>query len=113
MSVFAKNDTENAIQNLSDTWSSLTTGDLYSNWFPGSIFGMIRGIFYKTGVLNTQPFNNFADNYFKKHGGKIKRMAGVAAANIENGNFKVWNETEPNFAKAAVSSSSIPFVFPP
>lgn len=40
-------------------------------------------------------------------------MVGVAAADIENGDFKVWNETEPNFPKAAVSSSFIHFVLTP
>ena len=36
----------------------------------------------------------------------------VASADANTGNYHMWNETEPNFSKAAVSSASIQFIFP-
>lgn len=113
LGIYAKNDTKAAFENLSDTWANLKTADLYSNWFPGSVFGMINGLLWKSGVLNTAPFLAYADKYYKLNGGKILRKVNVAAADAEHGNFHNWDETEPNFSQAVVSSSSIPLVFPP
>jgi predicted acylesterase/phospholipase RssA len=74
---------------------------------------MIRGLLWKTGIVNTEPFANYALKYFHENGGKIQRRVAVASADANTGNFHVWNETEPLFSKAAVSSSSIQFIFPP
>jgi len=74
---------------------------------------MIRGLFCKTGVLNTDPFVDYAKEYYEKAGGKILRRVNVASADANTGNFHVWNETEKDFSRAAVSSSSIQFLFPP
>lgn len=74
---------------------------------------MIRGLLWKTGVFNTDPFVNYSLKYFNEHGGKIHRRVNVASADANSGNYHMWNETEPLFSKAAVSSSSIQFLFPP
>jgi len=74
---------------------------------------MIRGLLWKTGIVNTEPFANYALKYFNDHGGKIHRKVTVASADANSGNFHLWNETEPLFSMAALSSSSIQFIFPP
>jgi len=58
---------------------------------------MINGLLWKSGVLNTAPFVDYARNHYKESGGKILRKVSVAAADAEHGNFKNWDETEPNF----------------
>jgi len=74
---------------------------------------MIHGLLWKTGIVNTEPFANYALKYFNDNGGKIHRKVTVASADANSGNFHLWNETEPLFSKAALSSSSIQFIFPP
>lgn len=73
---------------------------------------MIRGLLWKTGVVNTEPFEKYALKYFNDNGGKIHRRVNVASADANSGSYHLWNETEPLFSKAAVSSASIQFIFP-
>ena len=110
MSVFPKEDTEHMLQVISDTWSTLTTGDLYKQW--NIITRAAGGIVNHSGVYNTEPLYQFIKKFFKDHGGKIHRKITVSGVDVTTGNYILWDETASDVPKAVVSSSSIPFIFP-
>jgi len=110
MSVFAKEDTEHMLQVISDTWTHLTTGDLYKQW--NWITREAGGIFSHSGVYNTEPLYKFITKFFADHGGKIHRRIELAGVDVNTGNYVLWNENASDVPKAVVSSSSIPFIFP-
>ena len=51
--------------------------------------------------------------YIQERGGTLKRKFEVACVDANDGQYTTFNETVSDPAKAAVSSSSIPTVFPP
>jgi len=108
LSVIPKDQTERAVQALSDTWASLRDGDLYENWW----FGAVRGLTDRSGIFNTAPLYKFITNYFKNMGGKIYRKMIVSSADANSGSYIIWDETASDVPKAVVSSASIPFIFP-
>jgi len=110
MSVFPKEDTEHMLNVISDTWSQLTSGDLYEQW--NWITREAGGIVSHSGIYNTEPLYKFITKFFADHGGKVQRKITVAGVDVNTGNYHLWDETEPDVPKAVVSSSSIPFIFP-
>lgn len=95
---------------ISDTWSHLTTGDLYTQW--NKITKEAGGLVNHSGIYDTEPLYNFISKFFADHGGKIHRKISVAGVDVNSGSYHVWDETASDVPKAVVSSSSIPFIFP-
>lgn len=110
MSVFPKEDTEHMLQVISDTWSHLTTGDLYTQW--NRITREVGGIIHHAGIYNTDPLYKFITKFFADHGGEVHRKITVAGVDVNTGNYVLWDETASDIPKAVVSSASIPFIFP-
>ena len=110
MSVFPKEDTEHMLQVISDTWSSLTSGDLYKQW--NVITREAGGLVSHSGIYNTDPLLKFIRKFFADHGGKIHRKITVSGVDVNTGSYHLWDETASDVPKAIVSSSSIPFIFP-
>jgi predicted acylesterase/phospholipase RssA len=109
MALFDIGDEENMLDVISDTWQSMSTPQLYANWKP---LGIVTGVLQKTGVLDTAPLETFITNFFNKYGGVLKRRVVVSAVDTNTGAYLNFNETEPEFVHAMMSSSAIPFVFP-
>ena len=99
-------------QFISDTWQNQENSDVYELW-DGK--GLIKGCLTESACLNDQPM---LDQLVKatKMFNEIKRNFTVNAANVETGDYVSFNQTNleiDDIAQAAVSSSSIPGVFPP
>lgn len=107
VSIFAKGDEGNMVQTASDLWAELTTEQVYVNW-PG---GMVEGVLKESGVYNDTPLLEYLTGVINSYGG-LKRKTVVTAVDVNTGAYHIFNETNPNPGKMAVSSSSIPFVFP-
>jgi len=110
MAVFPKEDTENMLQIISDTWSHLTTDNLYVQW--NKITREVSGIVNHSGIYNTEPLYEFITKFFADHGNKIHRKVSVAGVDVNTGAYHIWDETTEDLPKAVVSSASIPFIFP-
>ena len=99
-------------QFLSDTWSKQVNSDVYELW-DGK--GLIKGCLTESACFNDDPMLNqlqAATKIFTE----VKRNFTVNAANVETGDYVSFNQTNleiDEIAQAAVSSSSIPGVFPP
>ena len=60
LSLWPKEKTKEAIQEISDTWAGLQYGDLYKNWW----FGPVRGLIDKSGLYDTSYLYRFLQKYF-------------------------------------------------
>ena len=107
--LFEIGDEGNMLDVISQTWESMSTDQLYSNWKP---LGIVTGVLQQTGVLDTAPLDTFITNFFNKYGGVLKRRVVVSAVDVNSGTYLNFNENEPDFVKAMMSSSAIPFIFP-
>mgnify|MGYP002633242787 CR=1 FL=1 len=105
--VFEIGDEGTMVQTQSDLWANITTPEVYINW-PG---GMVEGVLKQSGVYNDTPMLDYMKNVLVEFGG-LKRKTVVAAVDVNTGTYHLMNETSPETARTAVSSSSIPFVFP-
>lgn len=97
------------LQFLTDTWESLTDGDVYQNWSP---LGLVTGVLSKSGVYDDAPLKAFLTSTFKQFGSEIKRKLVVSCANVIDGAYITFTEKTVDPVKAVVSSASIPGVFP-
>jgi predicted patatin/cPLA2 family phospholipase len=97
------------IEELSYRWSHLYKDNLYYKWAP---LGMLTGINRKSGLFNTKPFYEYLSQFMNDHGNKFFRKFVLSAVDVNTGSYVKYDETTPDPAKAAVSSSSIPFIFP-
>lgn len=110
VSLFEKGDEMNMVEWLSEKWASLTTPQVYVEWKP---LGIITGLLDKQGVFDTTPLYNLLTGFINERGGVLKRMFEVSCVDVNDGTYTTFNETVSDPAKASVSSSSIPTIFPP
>ena len=109
VAVYPKGQEQAMVDDLTYRWSHLTQGDLLKDWSP---FGKVTGLATKTGIWDDSPLYNYLTDFMKTHNNTFHRKWVVSSVNVETGSYMTYNETCPDPAKAAVSSSSIPFVFP-
>lgn len=95
---------------LSDKWGSLTTPQVYVEWKP---LGIVTGLVDKAGIFDTTPLYNLLKGFISERGGQLKRMFEVACVDVNDAAYTTFNETVSDPAKASLSSSSIPTIFPP
>jgi predicted acylesterase/phospholipase RssA len=67
---------------------------------------------FHSGLVDTKPLHKFLDDFFEAHGGEIKRKVVALTVDTNSGSTIQFNETEPDFVKAIMSSAAIPFMFP-
>lgn len=108
VSVFPKGQEQAMIEELSYRWSHLAKSDLKKNWFP---FGPITGLLEKTGIYNTAPLYDYIKGFMKDHNNLFYRKWVLSSVDVGNGNYVKYEENTSDPVKAAVSSSSIPFIF--
>ena len=99
-------------QYLSDLTGSIVNSDVWVEW----PLGLVDGAVMKPGLLNDGPLFNVLREQLAAFPEGYKRRVTLAAVNVETGEYTTFDQTNTNFfdlPHAAVSSSSIPFVFPP
>lgn len=67
---------------------------------------------FHSGLVDTKPLHKFLQDFFDAHGGVIKRKVVALTVDTNSGSTIQFNETEPDFVKAIMSSAAIPFMFP-
>jgi NTE family protein len=111
MSAFAPEDVLLMTESYSDLMQNTVSHDIWKNW-PG---GPLEGLLFKRGLLNTEPFFDYVDGVMDGFS-EFKRRFAIASANVATGEYEVFTQDNIEFLEvgvAAVSSSSIPGVFPP
>ena len=89
----------------------MTTQDIWVNWPEGPA----AALFNKQGLVDDSPALNFITNILKPFGKLSDRKFTVSAANVNTGKLEIFNQDNITFdelPQAALSSGSIPTVFP-
>jgi predicted acylesterase/phospholipase RssA len=109
---WAPSDGMAAAEYMSETLQNLTNSDVWVEW----PLGLVEGATVKPGLLNDGPLFQFLRNQLAGFPEGYKRRVTLAAVNVETGEYTTFNQDNTSFfdlPHAAVSSASIPFVFPP
>jgi hypothetical protein len=100
---------------LSEIWASLVNANIWSEWPEG----ILRASLTEKGLLNNAaavPFIQSILDYPQFSEG-FKRNVTLSAVDVNTGEYFLFNNTNLDFhselAHAAMSSGSIPTVFPP
>ena len=109
VSLWKPEDTLDMVSWLSDTWASISTDDVYNNWFPG---GIVSGVLKHSSLFNTQVGFHTLYNIFDAVGNTLYRKMVVTCVDVNTGSVISFDETVDDPVKAIMSSSSIPFIFP-
>jgi predicted acylesterase/phospholipase RssA len=96
---------------ISDLWLGLKTKDVYkSGWLHTA------EIIWAPSIYDDSPLLKYVKSVVKMYDG-IKRRFAMGATDTNTGEYYVFNQYNTEFgddlARAAVSSASIPFIFPP
>lgn len=97
---------------LCDLWSNLKTEDVWVDW---SFGGKVKGLTMKQGVVDNSPLLAFLQNVISKFSTFGRRVT-LSAVDVGTGKYTEFDQTNIKFTElpdAAVSSASIPLVFPP
>jgi hypothetical protein len=102
---------------LATAWASLHTKEVFTLWSGLDPIG--KGIFEETGVVDDSPLMTYLNGVLKEigdaHGHKFQRMINIDAMDAITGNLIPFTEKTvafDDFAKVAVSSASLPGLFP-
>lgn len=76
------------------------------------MFPIYKGIFEKSGILDTTPLHNLFDKYVKEYGPIPKRDVFFGAVDATTGSYLVFDRNTPEYTKAMLSSGSMPAAFP-
>lgn len=72
---------------------------------------MITGLTSKSGIYDVTPLYDYLTDFVNTHNKTFHKKFVVSAVDVETGSYVTFDETSSDPAKAAQSSSSIPFVF--
>jgi predicted acylesterase/phospholipase RssA len=109
VALYAPGDEANMLQFMTDKWQEITEKDVYINWKPA---GILTGLVRESGVFDDGPLHHFLTAIFEGFNYIIKRKFVVSCVDVDTGNYHIFNETIKDPARAILSSSSIPFIFP-
>jgi len=101
-----------AAEYISMTMQTLTNSDVWKEW----PLGLVEGATIKPGLLNDAPLLQFLRDQLAGFPEGFKRRVVASAVDVETGEYTSFTSDDTtfyDFADAAVSSASIPFVFPP
>ena len=111
VSVFEKGDEVKMAEFLSGAWASLTTDDVWVTWPEG----LAKSVLNEPGILDDSPALSFLQKTLEPFGA-MKRRFTLAAVNVDTGDYETFDQNNITFEElhqAALSSGSIPGVFPP
>ena len=113
---FEPSDTVKATEYLSYTWASHTNKDVYREWDDHhGILGLVPSCLENISCFDDKYMLEFLQEQLQQFD-EVKRRFTVNAVDVNTGEYVSFNQTNLAFEEipqAAVSSSSIPGVFPP
>ena len=107
----APGDELSTTEKLSDMWRELHTSDVYSSsWLHEA------GVLFHTALYDDAPLLEYLTDLLSDYS-EYKRPFAIGSTDSNTGEYYVFDHTNTDFgrdtARAAVSSASIPFIFPP
>ena len=108
---YAVGDEVHATEVGSDLWNNLHTSDVWQDWFLTPLDGLLT----KPGMVDNSPLAAFLENMLAPFDDFGRRIT-LGTVDANTGTFYRFDQNNTTFremAKAALSSASIPVVFPP
>ena len=96
---------------LSDLWKDLETSDIWKNYHGGAV----QGTLLHQGALDNSPLLNYLQGVVAQFD-DYKRRVTLSAVDVNTGEYTEFSQKDISLAElpdAAVSSASIPLIFPP
>ena len=113
---FEPSDTVAATEYLSNTWASMLNKQVYREWGDHhGILGLVPSCLENVSCFDDKYMLEFLQDELQQFK-EVKRRFTVNAVDVNTGEYVSFNQTNLEFEEipqAAVSSSSIPGVFPP
>lgn len=110
LSIFEVGKEKEAVEYLIDSWRKIkSAGDIYDNWWLGPLWGL----FFKTGLFDTEPLKKKLDSIIQDS--KIKRKFVCGTTNFLTGEYETFDEetlSQREVINAVASSASVPVIFP-
>lgn len=98
-----------AAQFLLEKWLSIERKDIWEDW-PG---GPAQGFLLESGLLNSAPEKVLLASLLNVTALRTSgRSMRIGSTRLDNGNFEIFTENDPDPVEAAMCSSAIPGVFP-
>ena len=79
--MFHKGEEKVAAEVLTHFWSTVEGSKLFENWD----FGIIEGLFFKSGMFNTAPQRKTTQQFLDTYGG-FKRKITIGVTDLNTGN---------------------------
>lgn len=105
MSMFTKEQEEDALGSLLNFWQTVTNATVLKRWFP---FGRLHGL-WLSSMYNSAPLINLIHSQIDLT--KVRasgRKVCVGAVSLTTGDYRVFTESDDHFAEGVLASSSFP-----
>lgn len=117
LAMFPDGEEKLSIKNLELLWRDLTTKDIYVSWLnlpkPFYYLSYIVALF-NSSLYNSKPLEELVKKHYKQElifsSGKKLR---IGAVNINDGNYHLFSEDDPEIIDAILGSSAFPMAFCP
>ena len=96
---------------LSSLWLTAKAREIFRNWKDG---GIVRGIFFESGIVDSEPERELIESTFNKIGGEIKRVLSMGMTDVNEGKYYTPSDlNNDNVVNYTMGSSALPGMFPP
>ncbi len=105
LSMFPTGQEAETYEALEGLWHRVDTSKIYKRWFP---FGRLHGL-WLSSLYNSRPLLTWIESELDME--KIKssgKLCSVGAVSLSSGEYRVFDQSYPDFVKAVAASSSYP-----
>lgn len=101
---------DEAVNELTEFWQSITTSSIHKRWFPfGKLHGLWKGSFYDSSPLQRLVKRRISRLALITSG----RNFAVGAVNLNTGSYQIFTQTHPCIVDAVLASSAFPAMLSP
>lgn len=92
---------------------NLQESDVFVHWGSSWDEGLLQGLLFEKGLVNTKPLREFLTTQYNQYGPVKNRKYVIGTTSLTMGLLATYNESQPHLLiDAAMASSAIPVVFP-
>ena len=111
--LFAVGDEKAMAAWLTNMTNTINETNIFTHWGINWEEGLVQGLLYESGLVNTKPLREFLTQEYKLNGPVKDRKYVIGTTSLTYGQLITFNETQPQLlVDAAMASSAIPVVFP-
>lgn len=109
LSMYKEGDEARSIQDLEKFWLSISTRSIYKRWALGYLSVLWRSSVYNSKPLQKLIRSNLCAEAIRASGKQLS----VGAVSLKTGEYRTWNEKDPEIVEAVMASGAFPGVLLP